>query len=84
MLKITRLLTDDSYKEYTKSDESNPNIDLVNILLAKGVSVEICAVTMENNKWKPEQILPGVKILVEGAYSRITDLQMLGYGYIGL
>lgn len=78
------LLTDDAYKEFTKSNESNPNIGLVNTLLQKGVSVELCGVTMENNKWKPEQILPGVKILVKGAYARIIDLQMQGYGYIGL
>lgn len=78
------VLNDEAYKKHTNTDESNPNVNLINTLMKNGVSVEICSVTMAMNKWTADDLLPGIKILVKGAYVRITDLQMQGYAYIAL
>jgi len=59
----------------------NPNEQVVEQLIAHGVSVEICMVTMKSRGWKPKDILPGVKLVHDG-YTRIIDLQQQGYGYI--
>lgn len=59
----------------------NPNEHIVQELLAKGVSVEICNSTMKAKGWTEKDILPGVTI-VHDAYSRLIDLQMRKYAYI--
>ena len=76
------VLNDESYNAHTNTTEGNPNKGLINILMEKGLSMELCGTTMANNKWTAENLLPGIKILVKGAYVRITDLQMQGYGYV--
>ncbi len=76
------LLNDESYKKYTKGTEDNPNKDIINKLLGEGVSVELCAVTMQNNGWTEKDLLPGITIAEVGAYARIIDLQKQGYKYI--
>ena len=76
------LLNDAAYVKHTGKSKGNPNKDLVAQLIADGVSVEICGVTMENNKWTASDLLPGVVILGMGAYARIVDLQKSGYSYI--
>ncbi len=76
------LLNDESYRNYTKGAEPNPNKKIINKLLDEGVSVELCGVTMQNNGWTEKDLLPGVTILALGAYSRIVDLEKLGYEYI--
>ncbi|MBP9095912.1 MAG: DsrE family protein [Ignavibacteria bacterium] len=76
------LLNDAAYVKHTGKSKGNPNKDLVAQLIADGVSVEICGVTMENNKWTASDLLPGVMILGMGAYARIVDLQKSGYSYI--
>ncbi len=76
------LLNDVSYVKHTGKSKGNPNKDLVAQLISDGVSVEICGVTMANNKWTAADLLPGVVILETGAYSRIIDLQKSGYSYI--
>ncbi len=76
------LLNDAAYAKHTGKSKGNPNKDLVAQLIADGVSVEICGVTMENNKWTASDLLPGVMILGMGAYARIVDLQKSGYSYI--
>jgi len=76
------LLNDEAYKKATGSDSPNPNKEQVAKLISQGVSVELCIVTMEMNKWTEKDLLPGVAIIFVGAYPRITDLQYQGYKYI--
>jgi len=76
------LLNDAAYEKHTGKPGANPNKELVAQLIADGVSVEICGVTMLNNKWTAADLLPNVVILETGAYSRIIDLQKSGYSYI--
>lgn len=76
------LLNDASYQKHTGKSDANPNKELVAQLINDGVSVEICGVTMLNNKWTASDLLPGIVILETGAYSRIIDLEKSGYSYI--
>jgi intracellular sulfur oxidation DsrE/DsrF family protein len=76
------LLNDAAYQKHTGNSGDNPNKELVAQLINDGVSVEICGVTMANNKWTASDLLPGVMILGMGAYARIVDLQKSGYSYI--
>jgi intracellular sulfur oxidation DsrE/DsrF family protein len=76
------LLKDPKYQDFVGNPfDVNPNEKVVKELIAHGVSVEICHVTMKAHRWKPEDILPGVKIVYD-AYTRIIDLQMQGYAYV--
>jgi len=59
----------------------NPNEHVVADLIAHGVSVEICYVTMKSKGWAADDILPNVKLVHDG-YTRIIDLQQQGYSYI--
>jgi len=76
------LLNENAYQIH-KNDafDFNPNEHIVQELLAKGVSVEICNSTMKAKGWTEKDILPGVTI-VHDAYSRLIDLQMRKYAYI--
>ena len=76
------LLNDAAYVKHTGKSKGNPNKELVAQLIADGVSVELCGVTMANNKWTASDLLPGVMILDMGAYARIIDLEKSGYSYI--
>ncbi|WP_228766848.1 MULTISPECIES: DsrE family protein [Thiomicrorhabdus] len=76
------LLNEEKYQNFTGNPfDVNPNTKVVQELIDHGVSVEICHVTMKAHHWKPEDILPGVKIVFD-AYTRIIDLQQQGYTYI--
>ena len=75
------MLTDKSYDRFTGSKAGNPNKHVIEELVNRGVSIELCAQTMKSQGWNVEDILPDVKIVV-GAYPRIIDLQMQGYAYI--
>ena len=76
------LLNENAYQIH-KNDafDYNPNEHIVQELLAKGVSVEICNSTMKAKGWTEKDILPGVTI-VHDAYSRLIDLQLRKYAYI--
>lgn len=76
------LLNENAYQIH-KNDpfDFNPNEHIVQELLAKGVSVEICNSTMKAKGWTEKDILPGVTI-VHDAYSRLIDLQLRKYAYI--
>lgn len=76
------LINDEAYKKATGGDAPNPNKDQVAKLISQGVSVELCIVIMEMNKWTEKDLLPGVAIIYVGAYPRLTDLQYQGYKYI--
>ncbi len=76
------LLNDESYREYKHDPFAiNPNDQIVEELLAHGVSVEICHLTMKGKGWTADDLLPGVT-LVHDAYTRLIDLQQRGYAYI--
>jgi intracellular sulfur oxidation DsrE/DsrF family protein len=76
------LLNETSYKKH-KNDpfDYNPNEQIVQELLAHGVSVEICNSTMKSKGWTGNDLLPGVTI-VHDAYTRLIDLQLRHYAYI--
>jgi len=76
------LLNSDAYQQYVGDIFAfNPNEKVVEELIAHGVSVEICHVTMKSKGWTAEDILPNVKMVHDG-YTRIIDLQQHGYSYI--
>lgn len=76
------LLNNEKYQDYVGNPfDVNANDKVVRELTEHGVSVEICNVTMKAHRWKPEDIMPDVKI-VHDAYTRIIDLQMQGYAYV--
>jgi intracellular sulfur oxidation DsrE/DsrF family protein len=76
------LLNERAY-QLAKGDpfDFNPNEHIVQALLNRGVSVEICNATMKAKGWTINDILPGVTI-VHDAYSRLIDLQLRNYAYI--
>jgi intracellular sulfur oxidation DsrE/DsrF family protein len=75
------MLTDKSYDKFKGTQVGNPNKNIIEALVKRGVSIELCAQTMKSRGWSDEDILPEVKIVV-GAYPRIIDLQLRGYAYI--
>jgi len=75
------LLTDAAYAAVLGEPGPNPNKELVNELFNLGVIIQICGRTMAERGWKPEDLLPGVEV-IDGAFSRIIDLQQQGYGYL--
>ena len=79
---VSWLLSGDAWQDY-KSDPfaNNPNEHVIEGLLAHGVSIEACNVTMEAEGWSAEDLLPGVKVVHDG-YTRLIDLQQRGYAYI--
>lgn len=76
------LLNEVTFREH-KNDpfDFNPNEQVVQELLAHGVSIEACYSTMKGKGWTAENMLPGVTI-VHDAYTRLIDLQQSGYAYI--
>ena len=60
----------------------NPNADIVDDLISRGVSVEICNSAMKSKGWTEKDILPKVMIVHDG-YTRLIKLQNDGYAYIG-
>jgi len=76
------LLNSDAYQLHVGDIFAfNPNEHVVEELIAHGVSVEICYVTMKSKGWTASDILPDVKFVHDG-YTRIIDLQQQGYSYI--
>ena len=75
------MLRDGLYEAHARKPGGNPNQALIRELLDAGVSIELCAQTMREHSWKPEDVLPGVRIVV-GAYPRVIDLELRGYAYI--
>lgn len=60
---------------------ANPNGELLAELVRRGVQVELCENTMQQKGVKPDELMPGVKLVV-GAFPRLIDLQLQGYAYI--
>lgn len=76
------LLKEDAYREF-KHDEFdfNPHDRVLHELLAHGVSVEVCNLTLRGKGWTANDLMPGVTV-VHDAYTRLIDLQQQGYAYI--
>ena len=75
------MLKDGPYKSFTGKMDENPNKEIIQELNNLGVSIELCAQTMRQNGWMPQDLLPEVEIVV-GAYPRLIDLQLQGHAYI--
>jgi intracellular sulfur oxidation DsrE/DsrF family protein len=71
-------LNDAAYNASRKVSTGNPLRKIVADLLAAGVQIEECAVSMRNNNWNNEDLLPGVKVN-SGAVGRIVQLVQQGY-----
>lgn len=76
------LLNEDAYRQY-KHDEFdfNPHDRVLSELLAHGVSVEVCNLTLRGKGWASSDLMPGVKVVYD-AYTRMIELQQQGYAYI--
>lgn len=72
------LLNDETYNAVRKTKTGNPYKSMIQNLIAQGVEVEECAVTMKGNKWANANLLAGVKVNT-GADGRIIDLVQQGY-----
>lgn len=72
------VLDDAAYNAARKVDTGNPYKALLGGLIAKGVQVEMCVVTMKSNGWGRGDLLPGVKVN-SGAIMRLIQLHQEGY-----
>jgi len=72
------LLNDDAYNALRKTKTGNPYKATIQGLIATGVQIEECAVTMKGNKWTNGDLLPLVKVDT-GADGRIVELVQQGY-----
>ena len=71
-------LNDEAYNQNRKVTTGNPYKDLVGTLIAEGVQIEECALTMKGNNWSNKDLLPGVKVNT-GAVARLVQLSQNGY-----
>ena len=71
-------LNDKAYGAYRLVDTGNPYKNLLTSLMQQGVQIEECAVSMKNNGWGTEDLLPGVKVNA-GAVGRLIQLMQEGY-----
>jgi intracellular sulfur oxidation DsrE/DsrF family protein len=71
-------LNDRAYNAYRKVGTGNPYRELIANLLAAGVQLEECAVSMKNNLWVNGDLLPGIKIN-SGAVGRLVQLVQKGF-----
>lgn len=72
------LLNDAAYNRVRKIATGNPYKAMIAKLIADGVQIEECAVTMKNNGWGNADLLPDVKVNA-GANLRIVELVQQGY-----
>lgn len=77
------VLTDEAWNKHQKTTAGNPNTAIIKELTDLGIDIELCNTRRLAMNWEKSEIHPDV-ILVSGAYTRITDLQLLGYAYIKL
>lgn len=72
------LLKDMAYDRTRGTNTGNPYKAAIERLLAQGVQVEECGMTMMREKWSNQQLLGGVKVNA-GANLRIIELAQKGY-----
>ena len=76
------MLNETAYRQFKQDEfDFNPHDQVLRELLAHGVSVEVCNLTLRNRGWSADDLMPGVT-LVHNAYTRIIELQQRGYSYI--
>jgi intracellular sulfur oxidation DsrE/DsrF family protein len=71
-------LNDAAYNAYRHVATGNPYKQLIAEMLAEGVQIEECAVSMAGHQWGNQDLLPGVKVNT-GAIYRLTQLIQEGY-----
>lgn len=71
-------LNDQSYNANRHVTTGNPYKGLINELVAEGVQIEECAVSMAGNGWTNKDLLPVVKVNT-GAVGRLVELTQQGY-----
>jgi len=71
-------LNDQAYNANRKVTTGNPYKALIEGLVASGVQIEECAVSMKGNGWTNKDLLPVVKVN-SGAISRLIQLTQEGY-----
>jgi intracellular sulfur oxidation DsrE/DsrF family protein len=74
-------VVNDAARKRLGVDTPNPNGELLAELARRGVRVELCENTMQQQGVKPEEVLPEVQLVV-GAFPRLVELQLLGHAYI--
>ena len=72
------LLGDATYNRVRRIPTGNPYKAMIAKLIADGVQIEECAVTMKRNGWGNADLLPDVKVNA-GANLRIVQLVQQGY-----
>jgi len=76
------LLNDIAYNDSRKARDGNPYKSQIAKLIAQGIEVEECGMTMMREGWMSKQLLPGVKVNA-GANLRVVDLAQKGYVLLG-
>jgi len=71
-------LNDQAYNVNRKVTTGNPYKGLIEELVASGVQIEECAVSMKSNGWTNKDLLPDVKVNA-GAIGRLIQLTQEGY-----
>lgn len=72
------IVNDKAYNTYRLTETGNPHKKLIMTLIEQGIQIEACAVSMKNNGWSNEDLLPGVKVNA-GAIGRLIQLVQEGY-----
>ena len=72
------IVNDKAYNAYRLTETGNPYKKLIMTLMDQGIQIEACAVSMRNNGWSNEDLLPGVKANA-GAIGRLIQLVQEGY-----
>lgn len=75
------LLTDEAWNRYKDAKEGNPNTELLTRLKKKHINVELCNTRRLANGWEAAEINQTVD-LVNGAFQRVIDLQLMGFAYV--
>jgi len=74
-------LNDQAYNANRKVTTGNPYKGIIEGLVASGVQIEECAVSMKGNGWTNKDLLPVVKVNT-GAVGRLIQLTQEGYAQI--
>ena len=74
-------VVNDEARKRLGPEAANPNGDILAELIKRGVQIELCENTMQQQGVKPTELMNGVKLVV-GAFPRLIDLQLQGFAYI--
>jgi intracellular sulfur oxidation DsrE/DsrF family protein len=72
------IVNDRAYNAYRLESTGNPYKTFIVSLVEQGVQIEACGISMKNNGWSNEDLLPGVKVNA-GAIGRLIQLVQEGY-----